>query len=65
MKQNHLVPEPDGLPEIDRAALTRLVRGGRPGDMITLWQQHELTQVAPKRADFWTRFWRIMTAVTR
>ena len=45
---HHLVPEPDGLPEIDRAALTRLVREGRLGDMITLWRQHELTQVAPQ-----------------
>jgi pimeloyl-ACP methyl ester carboxylesterase len=43
---HHLVPEPAGVPEIDRVALARLVRNGRLGDMMTLWRQHELTQVA-------------------
>ncbi len=43
---HHLVPEPDGLPEIDRAALSRLVREGRLEEMMALWGQHELTQVA-------------------
>jgi len=42
---HHLVPEPHGLPEIDRAALAGLVRDGRLGEMMKLWRQHELTQV--------------------
>lgn len=44
---HHLVPEPAGVPEIDRAALSRLVRDGRLEEMMALWRQHELTQVAP------------------
>ncbi len=44
---HHLVHEPADAPEIDRAALARLVRAGKLSDMLAQWQAHPLTQVTP------------------
>lgn len=48
---HHLVPEPGGVPEIDRDMMARLVRSGRLGEMMAQWQQHPLTKVAPHTRD--------------
>jgi pimeloyl-ACP methyl ester carboxylesterase len=42
-----LVREPGDTAEIDRSALSELVRAGRLHDMMMQWRNHPLTQVAP------------------
>jgi pimeloyl-ACP methyl ester carboxylesterase len=42
---HRLVPESGDVPEIDRPALSDLVRAGRLPDMIGQWRCHPLTQV--------------------
>lgn len=40
-----LVPDTDNVAEIDRPALSALVRAGRLPDMLSQWRRHPLTQV--------------------
>lgn len=40
-----VVPEPNGAPEIDRAAYSALVRNGKFMEMLSEWRRHPLTQV--------------------
>jgi pimeloyl-ACP methyl ester carboxylesterase len=43
---HNVIPEPNDVPEIDRAALSALVRDGKFADMMTEWRRHPLTQVS-------------------
>ncbi len=41
-----VVPEPNDVPEIDRAAYSALVRNGKFPEMLAKWRRHPLTQVS-------------------
>ncbi len=43
---HNVVPEPNVVPEIDRAAYSALVREGKLLEMIAEWRRHPLTQVS-------------------
>lgn len=42
----YVVPEPNDVPEIDRAAYSALVRDGKFNEMLAEWRRHPLTQVS-------------------
>jgi pimeloyl-ACP methyl ester carboxylesterase len=43
---HNVVPEPNDVPEIDRATMSALVRGGQFAAMLAAWRRHPLTKVS-------------------
>jgi pimeloyl-ACP methyl ester carboxylesterase len=46
---HNVVPDTDDVPEIDRAAMSALVRRGRFAEMLDAWRRHPLTHVSSER----------------